>query len=286
MLVLVHGGAGRIRDEDDARAIQGVEAARDAAWEVLKQGGGALRAVIEAVKVLEDDPFFNAGTGSALNRDGFVEMDAAVMDGQDLSFGAVGAVRDVKNPILLAEEVRNSEHVFLVGEGASRFARERGIPAYPNARLVTERALLRWQEVRRKKLRTSGTVGAVALDDAGHLAAATSTGGIVDKRVGRVGDTPLIGAGTYAEDGLGAASATGEGEFLARALVAYRAVVALGELGPEAAARAALERARRLGGEGGLILIGADGRFAFVHTSPKMSYAYRSLEGAGAGVKG
>ncbi len=286
MLVLVHGGAGRIRDEDDARAIQGVEAARDAAWEVLKQGGGALRAVIAAVRVLEDDPFFNAGTGSALNRDGFVEMDAAVMDGKDLSFGAVGAVRDVKNPVLLAEEVRNSEHVFLVGEGASRFARERGIPAYPNARLVTERALSRWQEVRRKKLRTSGTVGAVALDDAGHLAAATSTGGIVDKRVGRVGDTPLIGAGTYAEDGLGAASATGEGEFLARALVAYRAVVALGELAPEAAARAALERAQRLGGEGGLILVGADGRFAFMHTSPKMSYAYRSLEGAGAGVKG
>ena len=284
MRILVHGGAGRIEPEWEEAVLSGVKRARDAGWAVLASGGSALEAAVEAVRVLEDDPAFNAGTGSALNRQGFVEMDAAVMIGEGLRFGGVAAVRDVKNPILLAREVMDSEHILLSGEGASLFARERGIPRYPPEALVTERALARWQRIRRQGGRTSGTVGAVALDAQGRLAAATSTGGIVDKRVGRVGDTPLVGAGTYAEAGLGAASATGEGEFLARALVAYRAVAALKTRSPEEAADEALALARELGGQGGLILLAADGSFAAVHTSPQMSHAWRGPEGEGAGL--
>ncbi len=284
MRILVHGGAGRIEPDREEAVLAGVARARDAGWKVLAAGGSALDAAVEAVHVLEDDPHFNAGTGSALNRQGFVEMDAAVMAGEGLCFGAVAAVRDVQNPVLLAREVMDSEHVLLSGEGASLFARERGIPRYAPERLVTERALERWRRIRREGGRTSGTVGAVALDDRGRLAAATSTGGIVDKRVGRVGDTPLPGAGTYAEAGLGAASATGEGEYLARALVAYRAVAALAGLAPEEAARRALALAAELGGEGGLILLAADGGFAAVHTSPQMSYAWRGPEGEGAAL--
>ena len=284
MRILVHGGAGRVEPEHEEAVLEGVRRARDAGWSVLEAGGSALAAAVEAVRVLEDDPLFNAGTGSALNRQGFVEMDAAVMVGEGLRFGAVAAVRDVKNPILLAREVMDSEHILLSGEGASLFARERGIPRYPPDRLVVERALSRWQRVRRQGGRGSGTVGAVALDAKGQLAAATSTGGIVDKRVGRVGDTPLPGAGTYAEAGLGAASATGEGEFLARALVAYRAVSGLAALAPEESARRALALARELGGEGGLILLAADGRFAALHTSPQMSHAWRGPEGEGAAL--
>ncbi len=284
MRIVVHGGAGRIEPEREEAVLKGVQRARDAGWAVLAAGGSALEAAVAAVRVLEDDPAFNAGTGSALNRQGFVEMDAAVMVGEGLRFGAVAAVRDVKNPVLLAREVMDSEHILLSGEGASLFARERGIPRHPPEALITERALRRWQKIRRQGGRTSGTVGAVALDAEGNLAAATSTGGIVDKRVGRIGDTPLVGAGTYAEAGLGAASATGEGEYLARALVAYRAVAALKDRDPEAAAREALDLARALGGEGGLILLAADGRFSAVHTSPKMSYAWRGPEGEGAGL--
>jgi len=284
MRIVVHGGAGRIDPETEEAVLAGVRRARDAGWEVLEKGGSALEAAIRAVVVLEDDPVFNAGTGSALNRQGFVEMDAAAMDGEGLRFGAVAAIRDVKNPILVAREVMNSEHILLSGEGASFFARERGIPRHPPEALITERALARWQKIRRQGGRTSGTVGAVALDAQGRVAAATSTGGIVDKRVGRIGDTPLLGAGTYAEAGLGAASATGEGEFLARALVAYRAVAALKAHTPEEAAKEALSLARKLGGEGGLILLAADGRFAALHTSPQMSHAWRSPEGEGAAL--
>ncbi len=285
MRILVHGGAGSVERKDEEMVLLGVRRSRDAGWRVLERGGSALDAVVEAVRVLEDDPHFNAGTGAALNRQGFPEFDAAVMVGDGLRFGAVGAVRDVRNPVLLAREVMDSEHILLVAEGASLFARERGIPATPPEELISERALRRWQRARRSSLGKSGTVGAVAVDRDGQLAAATSTGGILDKRVGRVGDTPLLGAGTYAEAGLGAASATGEGEYLARALVAYRAVAALDTLPPEEAAWRALELARRLGGQGGLILLAADGRFAAVHTAPQMSYAWRGPEGEGAALE-
>ena len=283
--LIVHGGAGRVEASGWDDRVAGVVRARDAAWALLEQGATALEAVVEAVRWLEDDPLFNAGTGATLNRDGFAELDAAVMDGEDLGFGAVAAVRDVKNPVLLAAEVLRSEHVLLVGEGASRFARERGIPACDPAELVTERQRRRWSLARRRALEErSGTVGAVALDAKGRLAAATSTGGTVDQRVGRVGDTPLPGAGTYAEAGRGAVSATGHGEYFARALAAYRAASALRDATPEQAVRAALETVTRLGGAGGLILVDALGRLAWHHTTPTMSVAWRTQAGEGAQI--
>jgi len=272
--------------EDWTSRLVGVSRARDAAWRLLEQGADALRAAVEAVRLLEDDPQFNAGVGSALNRDGFAELDAAVMDGETLGFGAVAAVRDVKNPVLLALEVLNSEHVLLAGEGASRFARERGLPACDPRELVTERQLERWTAARRRALEErSGTVGAVVLDAGGRLAAATSTGGMVDQRVGRVGDTPLPGAGTYAEAGLGAVSATGHGEFLARALASYRAAASLGDRSPQEALRAALDAVGRLGGSGGLILVDARGRVAWAQTTPEMSVAWRTPADEGAQMR-
>ncbi|WP_293174126.1 isoaspartyl peptidase/L-asparaginase [Oceanithermus sp.] len=279
--VLVHGGAGRVEPGREALRLAGVARARDAAWAVLEAGGAALEAAVRAVEVLEDDPDFNAGTGSVLNRDGFVEMDAAVMNGEGRTFGAVAAVRDVKNPVRLALEVLRSEHVFLAGEGASRFARERGLPAHDPRALVTPRQLERWSRARRGAGgEKSGTVGAVVYDGRG-VAAATSTGGILDQRVGRVGDTPLPGAGTYAEAGLGAVSATGHGEYFARALAAYRAVAALLEHGPQVAVRLALAEVEALGGSGGLVLVTADGVLAWDHTTPSMSVAWRDAAGAG-----
>ncbi len=283
LAVLVHGGAGKIdRAEWDVR-LEGVTRAAESAWMLLRKKADALTAAIEAVRILEDDPVFNAGTGSALNREGFAELDAAVMDGGSLSFGGVAAVRDVRNPVMLAREVMYSEHVLLVGEGASRFARERGIPACDPRELITERQLARWMEARRhKKSGKTGTVGAVALDARGGLAAATSTGGMLDKRVGRVGDAPLPGAGTYAAAGLGAASATGHGEYFARTLAAYRAVAALYELTPDEAVKKSLDAVAGLGGSGGLIMIDAEGRLAWEHTSPQMSVAWRTGSGGGA----
>lgn len=283
--LIVHGGAGRVEPAERDDRVAGVVRARDAAWGRLAEGASALEAVVEAVRVLEDDPQFNAGVGAALNRDGFAELDAAVMDGTTRAFGAVAAVRDVQNPVLLAVEVMNSEHVLLVAEGASRFARERGIPACDPRELVTERQLDRWSRARRHRLEDpSGTVGAVALDAQGRLAAATSTGGMLDQRVGRVGDSPLPGAGTYAEAGRGAVSATGHGEHFARALAAFRAVQALPLVTPQDAVRAALEEVTRLGGSGGLILVDAHGRLAWRHTTPTMSVAWRSTQGEGAEI--
>jgi len=283
--VVVHGGAGRVDPATWDDRVAAVVRARDAAWSRLASGASALEAAVEAVRRLEDDPLFNAGVGAALNREGFAELDAAVMDGEERAFGAVAAVRDVRNPVELALEVLRSEHVLLAGEGASRFARERGIPACDPRELVTERQRERWRRARRgEAAERSGTVGAVVLDAAGRLAAASSTGGMVDQRVGRVGDTPLPGAGVYAEAGLGAATATGHGEYFARALASWRAVLALRERDPDEAVRHALNEVERLGGRGGLILVDARGRTAWAKTTPEMSVAWRSAEGEGAQI--
>ncbi len=281
--VIVHGGAGQIDVGDCSSRKEGLRAAREAAWTVLQNGGGAVQAAVAAVVALEDDPQFNAGYGSVLNRDGFVEMDAAVMTAEERAFGAVAAVRDVKNPILLALEVLNSEHVLLAAEGASRFARERGIPSYDPARLTTQRQMQRWRRARRKELvEKSGTVGAVAMDAEGRMAAATSTGGMLDKRVGRVGDTPLPGAGNYAAAGLGAASGTGHGEYFARALAALRAVEALRNVDGDEAVRLAVAEVAGLGGHGGIILLDSAGITWWSHDIPYMGVAWRDSRGEGA----
>ena len=185
--LILHGGAGAASPDSHNERERGLRRAFDAGWKVLGQNGSALDAVISAVVILEDDPAFNAGIGSCLTEDGTVEVDASLMDGTSFQVGAVGAVTSIQNPIRLAQAVmQEGRHAFLVGEGAQRFAREHGFPTVSPQTLITKHQHLRWQAGR--VAAEPGTVGAVALDCAGHLAAATSTGGIMHKRTGRVGD--------------------------------------------------------------------------------------------------
>lgn len=279
-VLIVHGGAGRISEALRGLRAQGLAQALDAGWAVLTNGGSALDAVVAAVRIMEDLPIFNAGRGSALTRAGTVEMDAGIMDGATLGVGAVAAVRRVANPILLARRVLDaSSHIFLVGEGAEAFALEQGIPLVEPETLVTEKQ----RQALERHLATvaspvADTVGAVALDTTGHVAAATSTGGILGKMPGRVGDSPLVGCGFYADDALGACSATGTGETIARALLSFRAVSALVRLDPRRAVDEALAyMAERVGGEAGLILLARDGRMGIAWNSPHMSYAFRTV---------
>lgn len=276
--LLVHGGAGRVPEDGGTGAREGLEAAASLAWRDLEEGGTALEAVLAAVQALEEDPRFNAGYGSVLTEDGDVEMDAAVMDGSTLRAGAVAVVRLVRHPILLARAIlEEGRHVVLVGEGAERMAAARSLPRCRPGELVTPARRAQWERGRAE--RRDGTVGAVALDRAGRLAAATSTGGTAGKRAGRVGDSPLIGCGTYA-DARGAASATGNGEAIIRVVLTARAVDAL-EPGtdPAATAAAALARMQALTGEtGGLILLDVAGRAGAAHTTPFMAVARRGGE--------
>jgi beta-aspartyl-peptidase (threonine type) len=293
--IIVHGGAGDIADERRARCVAGCEAAAAAGWAVLDGGGSALDAVEAAVRVLEDDPEFNAGHGAVLTRSGTIEVDACVMLG-DRRVGGVGAVPWLRHPVTLARRVlEDGEHVLLVGEGALEFARAHGIAPEPRDSLITPRARAR-HEAREgalppdasaaDKVRSGDTVGACAVDAAGRVAAATSTGGIPWKRPGRVGDTPLVGAGTYALDGAGAASATGHGESIIRALVTRVAIERLrAGAAPDDAARAAVAELVAVGGEGGVILAAADGRVA-VHTSTaRLPWAAVTRAGATSGAE-
>lgn len=281
--ILVHGGAGRIWVDDHAAACAKgcLEAAR-AGYSLLRDGKSALDAVEEAAVVLEDDPNFNAGTGSALTEDGDVELDAMLMDGAGLRCGGVAAVRSFKNPIRIARVVlEDSPHILLACEGAARFAREHGIEPCPPAELVTERALRRWHKERAAGWpRRPGTIGAVAVDCEGRLAVATSTGGISGKYPGRVGDTPMPGGGTYADNATGAASATGYGEPIARVVMAKHACdrIAAGD-DARRAAESAVEALGSIGGEGGIIVVDKTGRLGFAFNSERMSRA--SVDGDG-----
>ena len=260
-------------------------AAFKAGWGILVRGGTALDAVVQATVTLEDHPLFNAGLGSCLTEDGTVEVDASLMDGSTFQTGAVGAARNIKNAIRLAREVMaDGRHVFLVGQGAERFAREHGLPQAAADELITPRQHQRWQALRLgsgQAQRTNGepgTVGAVALDSSGRQAAATSTGGVFDKRSGRVGDSAVIGAGTYADSAMGACSATGDGEQIIRATLARTAVELLrGGKDPAQAARTALAHlTRRTRGEAGLILLDPFGRRGVAYTTESMSVAFRA----------
>lgn len=290
--ILVHGGAGNLSADDpassggaDAPRLAGVREAARRGWEVLAAGGSALDAVEVAVRWLEDDPTYNAGTGATLTATGEAELDASIMDGATLRAGAVAAVKDVKNPVTLARRVmERSEHVFLAGPGASAFAREVGIPEHANALLVTARQRERWERLSRAAAAPPdghGTVGAVARDASGHLAAATSTGGTAMKRPGRVGDTPVIGAGTYADDALAAVSCTGHGESILRLTLARHAAdLAAGGLAPMEAAREAVRRlAARVRGSGGLILLSRTGGPGFAHNTEVMARAWTREDG-------
>src|SRR5512147_788188 len=267
--IIVHGGAVPIKDDSLPARLDGCKAAALAGWEILRLGGSAVDAAEAAVAVLEDNPLFNAGTGSTLNRMGQVEMDAAIMEGASLRAGAVAAVQGIKNPIKLARRVlEDGRHVLIAGEGASLFARAVGIPECDPAGLIVESEKRRWDSMH-------GTVGCVAFDGEGKLAAATSTGGVFDKLPGRVGDSPLIGCGTYANR-FGAVSCTGHGEAIIRVVMARDAVQLLQDgIEPTEATALALENLEELtGSAAGLILIDARGRVGFGRNTTHMPVCY------------
>ena len=271
--LVIHGGAGmlergRLSAQEEAGARAALNAALEAGAALLRAGGRSLDAVEAAVRVLEDDPHFNAGRGAVLTHEGRIELDAAIMDGADLAAGAVNGVTRTRHPISLARAVmKASPHVLLSREGADAFAIEQGI----------EQADPAWFEIpeRRRQLDEMkahkggafdvhlkyGTVGAVAVDGEGHVAAATSTGGLTGKRGGRIGDSPIIGAGTYADDRACAVSATGAGEYFIRLAVAHEisARVRMKNENIEEAADALIEEVGALGGSGGVIVVAPDG---------------------------
>jgi L-asparaginase / beta-aspartyl-peptidase len=274
--IIVHGGAGASpADRDEVH--DGMRAAVQAGWTALAAGGTSLDAVEQAVRVLEDHPRFNAGRGSVLTDDGRVEMDASIMEGDRLGCGAVAAVSRVANPVTLARRVlEDGRHVLLVAGGAEAFARAAGVPECDPVSLVTERERRRLAE--RVAATLTGTVGAVALDRHGTVAAATSTGGLVGKRPGRVGDSALIGCGTYADSTLGAVSCAGDGEAIIRVVLARRALDFLKEAGDaDYASRVAIDVLVEEGrGEGGLIVVDWRGRTGYAHSTPFMPVAWMS----------
>ncbi|MFQ5848065.1 MAG: isoaspartyl peptidase/L-asparaginase family protein [Candidatus Methylomirabilales bacterium] len=272
-VIVVHGGAGLLAEADREARQEGCRGAALAGWRCLLQDGSALDAVEEAVAFLEDHPLFNAGRGSVLNAAGGVEMDASVMEGRALRAGAVGAVGNVRNPIRLARRVlEEGQSVLVVADGAAQFAREVGIEVCAPEALVTDRQRARWEAEAGER---GGTVGAVAVDGSGGVAAATSTGGLSGKRPGRVGDSAVIGAGTYADQEVGAASATGYGEAIIRVVLAKTAVDLLrGNRHPvDAAGMAMAILAERGAGEGGIILVDRKGRTGHAHNAPWMPCA-------------
>jgi len=270
-VIAIHGGAGVLRaDRAGHRHRAVLHQALQAGYEILKKGQSAIDAVAAAVVVLEDSPLFNAGRGSSFNTDGEIEMDASIMDGATLRAGAVAAVRRIRNPVLAARAVmEKSRHVLLAGRGAERFARKQGLQFEPAEYFHTQKRL---RALRKNLKNYHGTVGAVALDAEGSLAAATSTGGYTGKLPGRVGDSPLIGAGTYADNRACAVSGTGLGEAFIRAAVGYDVCARMryGGASLAAAAAAALKAVAVLGADGGLIAVDRRGNVAMPFNSEGM----------------
>lgn len=300
LTIVIHGGAGALAPgnytpEEEAAYKAKLGEALDAGYAVLESGGAALDAVEAAIVILEDSPLFNAGKGAVFTRDGANELDASIMDGATIKAGAVAGVTRVKNPIRLARAVmEKSEHVMMAGKGAETFAKAQGLELVDPVYFRTER---RWKDYqdRLKALKEQkaeaapdkhGTVGAVALDRNGNLAAGTSTGGMLMKRYGRVGDSPIIGAGTYADNRSCAVSSTGWGEYFIRLTVA-RDICAQVEYGGRTVSEAARDvihnRLQKAGGDGGVIALGPDGAFAIEFNSAGMFRGVRK-EGAPARV--
>jgi len=280
--ILVHGGAWATPEgELEAHRI-GVHRASMIGFEILLTGGSALDAVQKVVEFLESDSTFNAGRGSVLNARGEVELDAAIMEGSELKAGSVACVSRILHPVALAREIlERSPHVMLSGEGALEFARSRGIPICAPEELIVERERERYLRARRIAAASpasppSETVGAVACDSQGRVAAASSTGGTFLKLPGRIGDSPVIGAGLFADDRKGAAASTGLGEAILRTVMAYRAVEAMTTgIGPSEAAQQTIRTLEsRTGGQGGIILVDAKGELGYAFNTPHMAHAY------------
>lgn len=312
-VLLVHGGAWAIPAEAEAAHEAGVRSAMEAGYAILAGGGPALDAVEAAVAVMEDDPAFDAGLGSFLTSDGRVQLDALLMDGGRMLAGGVACVERLRNPIRAARLVlEKSPHVYFVGEGAEAFAAAHGMELIANSELVLERERerLRAAQARAaagladgtfvdladdkdretaaaKKPDSHDTVGAVALDAGGNLAAATSTGGTLNKTPGRVGDSSLIGCGCYADNLAAAVSLTGWGEPIMKLVLGKWATDRVAEgTAPELAAREAISYLyNRLGGHGGIILLGPDGRFGMAHNTPAMAWGLATAAGMRAGVR-
>lgn len=303
--IAIHGGAGTIlksmlTPELEINYNQGLKQALNAGYAILEQQGTSLDAVVEAVKVLENNELFNAGKGAVFTNEGLHEMDASIMDGSNLMAGAVAGVRNIKNPILLAKEVMlHSGHVILCGNGANEFAKTRQIETASDEYLFNQYRYDQWVDIRDsefyqldhkednlksflEKEKKFGTVGAVALDQHGHIAAATSTGGMTNKRYGRIGDSPIPGSGTYANDHTCAISCTGHGEFFIRAVVAYDVSCLMEYKGltlKEACDIVVKDKLVKMGGEGGLIAIDRLGNYELSFNSEGMYRGVKTSDG-------
>jgi len=303
--LVIHGGAGNITPaimnaEQEAQYTRGLTEALDKGYHILQNGGTSLDAVVAAITTLEDNPIFNAGRGAVFTKKGLNEMDAAIMDGSNLMAGAIAGVRNIKNPIKLAREVMlRSGHVFLSGEGAAEFALNQGIEMAPDEYFFNRQRYDQWVEIRDSdyyqldhkadnlKGQTDpeykfGTVGAVACDAEGNIAAGTSTGGMTNKRYGRIGDSPVIGAGTYANNKTCAISCTGHGEPFLRAVVAHDVSCLMEYKGlslQDATAVVVKDKLVKIGGEGGLIAVDAKGNYDFCFNSAGMYRGMRNSDG-------
>jgi beta-aspartyl-peptidase (threonine type) len=301
-VLVVHGGAWAIPDDMVKAHLSGVRHAAAAGWRVLERAGSALDAVEEAIVVLEDDETFDAGRGSFLNRDGKVQLDAFIMDGATLRGGGVGCVEHLRNPVRAARKIlSDSPHVYFVAEGAERFAAEHGIALCRNQDLIIPREVERLREYQAQTSKNGNdlfaseiphdmlshdTVGAVALDSAGNIAASTSTGGTLNKAPGRLGDSSLIGCGCYADNLSAAASTTGWGEPIMKLVLAKWAAdrVESGSL-PEWVAQEAMNYLQqRVNGHGGIILLDAQGRFGIAHNTPRMAWALHTTQKQDSGI--
>jgi L-asparaginase / beta-aspartyl-peptidase len=311
-VLVVHGGAWAMPDDMVEAHLRGVSNALAAGWRVLARGGRALDAVEEAVVIMEDDETFDAGRGSFLNRDGKVQLDALIMDGSTLRAGGVGCVEHLRNPIRAARKILSeSPHVYFVGEGAEQFAAAHGIPLCNNEDLVIPREVERLRayqaEVSQREAERGGTkyngndlfaasddvtishdtVGAVALDRDGNIAAATSTGGTLNKAPGRLGDSSLIGCGCYADNESAAASTTGWGEPIMKLVLAKWTAdrIAAGNL-PEWSAQEAMNYLKqRVNGHGGIIVLNREGHIGIAHNTPRMAWAYKTVKKEEVGVE-
>ncbi len=298
-VLVIHGGAGTIRRENmtpelEAAYRNSLMQALNAGYVILQEGGSSVDAVEAAIRVLEDDSLFNAGKGAVLDSKGAASLDASIMSGSDLNAGAVAAVRRVKHPISLARAVmEKSPHVMLVGDGAEEFAQEQGLELVPPDYFITFRKLQQWKAIKAQEGSSQasmeevpprnafGTVGAVALDKAGNLAAGTSTGGMMNKKYGRVGDSPIIGAGTYANNLTCAVSATGHGEYFIRSVATHtiHALMAYKKMSLQEATEAVLKQIEEMGGSGGVIAVDRQGHIAMPFTTEGMYRGYITADG-------